>query len=198
MAGAGKRKCKICDRWIDDNSKSLKYKTGYAHIECFNIAIKVANTEKKEGLQSKKKTKTPIAKPQKELKDGLSEEEYSDKKQLCDYIRSLIKEDLSVKIYKLMDDYKKKYKISYKQIYEDLYWYFDITDHTIDGDVIGIVPYCHTEAQKYYESIARAQTSCQEHLNGLSEMYKEVVAVAPAVKQPIKPQIDLATLGKDD
>ena len=28
---AGKRKCKICGKWIEDNDDSVKYKNGYAH-----------------------------------------------------------------------------------------------------------------------------------------------------------------------
>ena len=73
MAG-GRRKCKICGEWIEDNNDSVKYKNGYAHTHCFDIAMKVTVSNKKESLQSKKKTTSK--KPQKELKDGLSEEEY--------------------------------------------------------------------------------------------------------------------------
>ena len=195
MAG-NKRKCKICGEWIEDNDDSVKYKNGYAHTNCFNIAMKVTVTQKKETLQLKKKTVSK--KPQKELKDGLSEEEYNEKRNLCDYIRHLIKDDVSVATYKLIEDYKKKYNISYKEMYDDLYWYFELCNHNVEGDlVIAIVPMCHTEAQKYYTSINAANASCQKYLNKLPNMYKETTAPVSERRNKKLPQIDIGAIGGD-
>lgn len=191
-----RRKCKICNEWIEDNADSISYKNGYVHKQCFNIAMKVTTTEKKESLSKKSKVKTP--KPQKELKEGLSEEEYQDKKKLCDYIRELTREDISVATYKLIEDYKKKYKITYEQMYSDLYWYFDICNHAVEGDmVIGIVPMCHTEAQKYYESIRQSNASCQANLEKLPNMYKKSWAVTSTENRSKPVQIDIAAIGGD-
>ena len=193
---AGKRKCKICGKWIEDNDDSVKYKNGYAHTECFNIAMKVTITNKQETLQSKKKTVSK--KPQKELKDGLSEEEFREKKNLCDYIRHLIKEDISVATYKLIEDYKKKYRISYKEMYDDLYWYFELCGHGVEGDrVIAIVPLCHTEAQKYYTSVKNANESCRKCLDELPNMYKETTAAVSERRSKNIPEIDIGAIGGD-
>lgn len=195
MAGR-KRKCQICGEWIEDNTKSTPYKNGYAHTECFNVYLKVTTVEKKENLQ--KKVGKPKTKPQKELKDGMSEEEYQEKKKLCDYIRSLTHEDLPVQTYQLMKNYKKEYKISYKEMHDDLVWYFEIQNHSVDGDVvIGIVPHCHSEAQRYYSNIERSQNSCQSHLNELPSMYKEKKIVSSFDKKVKKPQIDMTIFGQE-
>lgn len=197
MAGR-QRKCKICGEWITDNNDSLKYKNGYAHKGCFNIAMKVTVSNKKEALRTKKKT-TSATKPQKELKDGLSEEEYKDKCMLCDYIRSLTHEDVTVVTYKLIEDYKRDYGITYREMYDDLYWYFCLCNNDVKSDkVIGMVPYCHSDAQRYYRSIQKSNVSCREHLNNLSEMYKETSAPVSDRRGESYPQIDIeAFLGED-
>lgn len=191
---AGRRKCKICNEWIEDNSDSVVYKNGYAHRNCFNIAMRVTVTEKKESLTKKK---TQPVKKQKELKEGLSEEEFQQKKKLCDYIRYLTKEDISVVTYKLMEDYKKKYGITYQQMYDDLYWFFDICNHEVTGStVIGVVPNCHTEAQKYYASIQRANASCQAKLDQLPDMYKVAhVTTGVTGRRSAPEQIDISSIG---
>lgn len=194
---AGRRKCQICKEWIQDDEESIKYKTGYAHRKCFNVAMKLVTTEKKTKLASAKKKEAP--KPQKELKDGLSEEEYREKCKLCDYIRELTQEDLSVATYKLIEDYKKKYKISYTEMYQDLQWYFDLCGNAVEGDrVIAMVPLCHTEAQKYYLSIEKANVSCQENLKNLPTMYKSRRAVMSDIRRTPVDQIDISALGGDE
>lgn len=197
MARGGKRKCKICGEWIENNNDSVSYKKGYAHEHCFNIAMKaVVEVKKKEIAQQSKSAKAP--KPQKELKEGLTEEEYREKQQLCNYMRNLIKEDLPIAAYQLMEDYKKKYKISYKEMHEDLQWYFELGDHSVEGDlVIAVVPRCHTEAQKYYDSIRIANASCREHLKELPNMYKETVATASGKRELKQNQIDISAIGSE-
>ncbi len=194
MARGGRRKCKICGEWIEDNNESISYKQGYAHEKCFNIAMKAVVKVKKEKIVKEKKT----VKPQKELKDGLSEEEYRDKQILCNYMRSLIHEDLPVAAYQLMEDYKKKYHITYKEMYEDLKWYFDLCNHNPEGDlIIAIVPRCHTEAQKYYASTKAANASCQAHLTELPNMYKETVATTSGKREKKCDQIDIGAIGTE-
>lgn len=198
MAGA-KRKCKICGEWIEDKNDSVKYKTGYAHTKCFNIAMKAVVDVKKSNLTQMKKTTKKTVRPQKELKEDLSEEEFKDKKRLCDYIRELIKEDISVATYHLMEEYKKKYKITYKEMYDDLYWYFNICNHEVEGEkVIAMVPWCHTDAQKYYASIEKSNASCQKHLKELPNMYKETIALVSKKREKREENIDISTIGENN
>lgn len=202
MAGARRKKCSICGEMIDDENEVVKYKNGYAHRKCFNLAITITVREKKENLVEAKQKKSKTAdtpKPQKELKMGLSEAEYADKRKLCDYIRNATKEDVSVATYALIEDYKKKYQISYSEMYADLYWYFELCGHEVEGDlIIGVVPRCHTQAQKYYKSIERSNAACQENLKNLPEMYKETNAAVSTERRTVRPQIDIAAIGGDE
>jgi hypothetical protein len=200
MAGRkGQRKCKICGEWISESEEKVEYKNGFVHRKCFNLAMKVVIREKKDTLsETKNKASNVKPKPQKELKDGLSEEEYAEKRKLCDYIREITKEDVSVVTYSLIEEYKKKYKISYQEMYSDLYWYFELCGHEVESDrVIAIVPKCHTEAQKYYKSIEQSNASCQENLEKLPQMYKETSAAVSNTRRNVVPQIDIAAIGGD-
>ena len=83
-------------------------------------------------------------------------------------------------------------------MYADLYWYFEITNHSVDGGmVIGIVPMCHTEAQKYYEAIKQANISCQANVEKLPNMYKKTRAVTSTGNRNKPEQIDIAAIGGD-
>ena len=189
------RKCQICGESINPNEEQLKYKNGYAHKKCFDLAMKIVVTDKKEKL-AKAKKKTTTAPSTKPLKDGLSEEEYQDKCRLCDYIKQLTQEDFSVATFKLIEDYKKKYKISYYEMYQDLKWYFDLGEHAVEGDmVIAMVPMCHTQAQKYYKEIEEANASCQENLEKIPSMYKQKVAAVSRKRRSPVPEIDIAAIG---
>lgn len=193
----GKRKCAICGEWIDDNSESVPYKKRYAHLKCFNVAMQVVVSEKSRGEKATSaKPKTAKPTPQREVRAGLSEEEYQEKKQLCDYIRKCLNSDISIKIYKLMEDYIKKYKVSYHEIYETLYWYYSIENHPIQGDMIGIFPYIYDEARKELEVIENAQKNCAEKIGDIQRMYQEKVLTAPDIKGRVIEQIDISKIGE--
>lgn len=193
----GKRKCAICGEWIDDNSESVPYKKRYAHLKCFNVAMQVVVSEKSRGEKATSaKPKTAKLTPQREVRAGLSEEEYQEKKQLCDYIRKCLNSDISIKIYKLMEGYIKKYKVSYHEIYETLYWYYSIENHPIQGDMIGIFPYIYDEARKELEVIENAQKDCAEKIGDIQRMYQEKTLTAPDIKDRVMKQIDISKIGE--
>lgn len=195
MAG-GRRKCKICGEWIEDNNDSVKYKNGYAHRNCFNVAMKVVVTEKKEKLSKEKQE--PKRKAQKVLKEGLSEEEYREKVELCEYIKQLTHEELSVATYKLIEDYKKKYKISYREMKEDLFWYFEIQEKPVEGEmIIGIIPIFHTTAQNNLQEIKASQNSFSENLKNIPRMYQEKSRAMSKGRPEKVFQIDIAEIGGD-
>lgn len=190
-----KRKCAICGEWIEDNNDSVPYKKRYAHLNCFNVAMKVVTTEKKP--KSTKVVQKNIKKaPQKEVKTGLTEEEYQEKKQLCDFIREKTKADITIKIYKLIDDYIKKYKVTYKDIYETLYWYYSIESNEVKGDMIGIFPYVYNEAKNAMDNIRGAQKNCQEKMSEMISMYPEKVLKLPDIENRIIDQIDISKIGE--
>lgn len=190
-----KRKCVICGKYIENNEDSVPYKNRYAHTNCFNIAIKVATTNKTEKAKSKA---APVSKPnaQKELKEGLSEEEYQEKKKLCDYIREQTKKDLTIKIYKLIEDYKKKYKLSYEDMYRTLYWYFTTQGHPVEGDMVGIIPYAYDEAKTSTEKIQELQKDCQNKMAHMQEFYPDKTISSPIIGGRKIDQIDISKIGE--
>ena len=117
--------------------------------KCFNIAIKTLQKDKTEQID-KVATKKKVgrkARPQAELKEALSEEEYAKKQQYYKYLRSLIEgEELSTKVYALTEDYIKRYGFTYESMYKTLVYLHEIIEKDLTGDVIGIIPYYHTES----------------------------------------------------
>lgn len=191
-----KRKCAICGKWIEDNNESVPYKKRYAHLNCFNVAMKVVTTEKSK-KSKKEKTLEKNNKPiQKEIKTGLTEEEYQQKKRLCDFLRQKTKQDITIKIYKLIDDYIKKYKVTYEEIYETLYWYYVIEENNIQGDMIGIFPYIYDEAKSKIENIKNAQKDCHDKIKSMSTMYPEKTLKLPKVERRFLDQIDISKIGE--
>ena len=157
--------------------------------------MKVVTTEKKPKSTKVVQKNTKKA-PQKEVKTGLTEEEYQEKKQLCDFIREKTKADITIKIYKLIDDYIKKYKVTYKDIYETLYWYYSIESNEVKGDMIGIFPYVYNEAKNAMDNIRGAQKNCQEKMSEMISMYPEKVLKLPDIENRIIDQIDISKIGE--
>lgn len=144
--------CVICGKEITDD-KAVPYKGRFAHELCFKRAMKLVKVDKDKQLETKtKEKKIKISKPKAELKDALSEEEYQDKQNFFAMLRELIKQDnLSAKIYKITEDYIKKYSFTYKGMTNTLAYYFQTLEKPVEGDCIGIIPYYYTEAQKICE-----------------------------------------------
>lgn len=190
-----KRKCVICGEYIENNDESVPYKKRYAHINCFNVAMKIVTTDKNKKTTANT-TASPKKKPQKELKEGLTEEEYQDKTKLCDYIREKTKNDLTVKIYKLIDDYKKKYKLTYKDMYMTLYWYFSIEGNPIEGDMVGIIPYTYDEAKRNMQKLQETQEDCKNKIKKIQEFYPNKTISSPVVGERVIDQIDISKIGE--
>ena len=193
---AARRKCVICNEPIVDED-GVPYKGRYAHKKCFNIAIKTLQKDKTEQID-KVATKKKVgrkARPQAELKEALSEEEYAKKQQYYKYLRSLIEgEELSTKVYALTEDYIKRYGFTYESKYKTLVYLHEIIEKDLTGDVIGIVPYYHTEAMQYYESVDKLE----EHNESMdiANMYKEKTIIVQPKRRKIK-QIDIQSIGKE-
>lgn len=193
---AARRKCVICNEPIVDED-GVPYKGRYAHKKCFNIAIKTLQKDKNEQID-KVATKKKVgrkARPQAELKEALSEEEYAKKQQYYKYLRSLIEgEELSTKVYALTEDYIKRYGFTYESMYKTLVYLHEIIEKDLTGDVIGIIPYYHTEAMQYYESVDKLE----EHNESMdiANMYKEKTIIVQPKRRKIK-QIDIQSIGKE-
>lgn len=193
-----KRKCVICGEWIESDSQSIPYKGRYAHIKCFDISMKAIKKDKDEKLAEKSKTKSKTkstSKPKVELKDAVSEEEYADKKQYYQYLRELINDELSAKVYALSDQYVSRYNFTFKEMYQTLVYLHEIIEKELVGEVVGLIPYYFTEAQNYFRSIEQVEEA-NKNID-VSKMYKEkVIVIQP--KKRITKQLDIESIGKEE
>lgn len=173
-----RKKCVICGEEIVDE-QFVPYKNRYAHQHCFNIAMKTLQTDKVDKLNKKSK-KVSTTKPKAELKDCLSEEEYKQKTQLYDYIRSLtIDNQLSAKIYVLTENYIKNYNFTFNGMYQTLVYLKEYAEHELKGDIVGIIPYYYDEAQRFFKSIDEVAENNKDI--DINKMYKrKTVTVKPA------------------
>lgn len=189
------RKCVICNEILDE--QGVQYKGRYAHQKCFNIAMKTLQKEKNREIDkvAEKKKVGRKAKPKAELKEALSEEEYRKKQQYYNYLRGLIDgQELSAKIYALTEDYIERYKFTYESMYKTLVYLHEIIEKELTGDVVGIIPYYHSEAAQYYESIDKVAELNKDI--DISKMYKEKTILIQPKKKKIK-QIDIESIGKE-
>ena len=191
-----KRKCVLCGEWIDDNSQSIPYKNKYAHVLCFNTAMKVIKKDKDEKLSEKTKTKArSVSKPRAELKEAVSEEEYAEKKQYYQYLREIMDDELSAKVYALSDQYVTRYNATFKEMYQTLVYLHEIVEKELVGEVVGLIPYYFTEAQNYFKSIEQVE-EVNKNID-VSKMYKEKVIRIQPKKRTIK-QLNIEDIGKGE
>ena len=147
------KKCKLCGLPIQPDEPFVPIEQRYAHERCFDNWSKTLIGSKSKSLKEKKKTKTEKKrKVVPELKDGLSEEEYQEKVRYYQYFGQLV-EEISPKIRKLSEDYMRKYRISYKELYQTLMYLNEISSVDLKGDIIGILPFYFTQAKNYYEEL---------------------------------------------
>ena len=191
-----KRKCIICGEWIENNSQSIPYKGKWSHEKCFQIAVKAIKKDKDEKLADKTKSKSKSKpKPKAELKEAVSEEEYAEKKQYYQYLRTLINEELSAKVYALSDQYVSRYNFTFKEMYQTLVYLHEIVEKDLVGDVVGLIPYYLSEAQNYFKSIEQVEEA-NKNID-ISNMYKEkVVRIQP--KKRIVKQLNIENIGKGE
>ncbi|MDO5764999.1 MAG: hypothetical protein Q4P84_04800 [Elusimicrobiales bacterium] len=192
---ARQKVCVCCGEKIGADEVPIPYKGRYAHQKCFNVAVKVIQMGKSEKLEEKAKEKKKSGqkvKPKAELKDALSEDEYQEKKQYYDYLRKLIGEDqLPAKVYALSEDYIKRYGFSFEFMYQTLVYLNEIIEKELTGDVVGLIPYYYTEAEKYYNSIKAVEDAVKDQ--DISQMYHERVIQVQPKKRKIK-QIDIGSI----
>ena len=160
------KKCVICGQPIkkEEENNCVPYKGRLAHKPCFNSAIKIIKTNKDEQIQKKQESKKSNVKnhkpiPKVELKDGLSDEEYSEKQSFYDYLKMLMGvETLSAKIYIVSEKYLSRFaEWTWKGMKDTLVYLHEVKETDLTGDIVGIIPYAYDDAQNYYEELQRLE-----------------------------------------
>lgn len=182
------KKCLICGKSILDPNDMMPYKERYVHKACFNIGIKAITMNKQDALseatQSKrekkeKKEKTAVPKIEK-LQDAVSEEDYEQKKKYYTYLKALIGDEVSPKIYAVTKKQMDMYGFTYEQMYQTLVYLNEILEKDLKGDVIGLIPYYYKDAVKYFEDIERIK---MKNINVAGMYEKKTVYITPKVKK---------------
>lgn len=191
----GKRKCVICSKPIEPNDQSVPYKNRYAHADCFNSAMKLIVSEKKE--TANKVTKERQRKISKTIDKPVTEKESIEKKELIAYIKQLTGADIDARTYSLIKKYRKDFPyFTYKGIQQTLEYYFVIKQNNKENhNIIGIVPYIYDEAASYFRKLQETTLFNELQTKKLSDLYqtKKVKIIPP--KTTTK-QIDISKIGE--
>lgn len=184
------RKCLICNQIINEDDPEdpiVPYKSRYAHERCFNNLfgtltkqLKDADKEKKEEAKQQKHIK-----PQIEISAPVSEEEYAEKKQYYDYLRTIVGQ-IEAKHYAMTERLVKQYSFTFNGMYNTLKYLVEIKDKTIEGNVIGLIPYYYDEVLNYLDELDQVEQA-NENKN-IKKMYqKEVVKISKKGQNRKKP-----------
>lgn len=94
---------------------------------------------------------------------------------IFDYLKKIWGACSRVKIAKQITSMTKEYNYTMKQIYDDLQYFFEIkeNDKTSYKGTIGIVPYIHDDAQKYYRLIEYKENKRERLAQKLEEVTEE-------------------------
>ena len=141
-------KCPICGNDIKPREDVVPFKNRVAHKRCLKGIVKAS--EKSE-TKLKVEEDKPIV-----LSLPTTEAEYKDKKALLEYIETLTSKKATAKVYRLIEDYAKKYNFTFKGMLQGLQYYFEVLEQPIESDCVGILPYIYEEAQVYMNSYEQA------------------------------------------
>lgn len=193
------RKCIVCGKWIpeEEMGNAVPYKKRFAHKGCFNQMMKTLKINKDEELKDKQeKKKTQKTTPKVELKNGLSDEEYREKREYYDYLKQILNTDkLSAKVYTLSEKYLNQFNSwSWKGMKDALVYMYEIKEKEITGDVVGYLPYIYEEAVKFFEEVKRVEANNKKV--SLSDMYKTKKIIYHKKPQKIVEDLVIESINK--
>lgn len=195
-----KRVCVLCGKVIEDINDSVPYKKRHAHSDCFNVAVKAVHVNKTEKLEQKAQEDIPKkrgrkVKPKAELKDAVSEEEYSQKKKYYGFLRITLGDNLPAKIYILTEKYITQYNFTYQKMYETLVYLKNILEKDFTEDIVGLIPYYYERADQHNKTVQRVEENNKD--KNIETMYNKKIIYIQPNKKKIK-QIDLTSIGKEE
>lgn len=200
-----RRKCAICGEWIEDNNDSVPYKNRYAHKKCMDVIVK--NTlVKKESNSRKKKTKdkkeqSTVKQPKQPtvLKEGMSEEEFKQKKQFFDLLKTISLQILEAKDYVIAENYIKKYKFTWVGMSNTLKYVFYVLEKEDVNrtEPLRIIPQYYNDAFNFYESMKLVEQSNQETVKN-QELIKVKQYITYKKKHPKINLIDIEKIGCEE
>lgn len=201
MARGRPKKCCVCGNPIK-GEEPVPFKDKFVHSACLNIAIKVLADDKRKQLKDKdKESKKESKKTSKaELKDALSEEEYTEKKAYYNYIRELMGvpmgEKLDAKIYVISNNYYEKYGMTWKGMYQTLVYLNEILEFDFDKEkgIIGLIPYYYSSAKKFYLELEKIKDKNKDL--DITDSFKEKIIYINPQQRTVK-QLSIEDIGEE-
>lgn len=179
-------KCPICGNEIKSREGVMPFKNRLAHKRCLKGIMKASeDVEPKPTVDNE--AVLSIALP-------TTEAEYNDKKQLLSYIETLTGRKPTAKVYRLVEDYAKKYGFTFKGMLQGLQYYFEVLEQPVEGDCVGILPYIYEDAVMYmndYEGAMVANASIKPQQ--LNDLYP-TIRVQVKQKTSVPDLIDISKL----
>lgn len=175
----------VCGKYIEKDEDCKPYKNRFVHTMCFNSLIE-ASTAIKKGEVSIKEVQD-VKRAEIERKQGLSEEEFAIKTAYFNKLKSLTGlKQLTVKIFKLTEDYIKKYNMTYEGLLNSLKYFYDIKENVVTGDVVGIIPYVYDEANVYFQDLQQIKINNEKNIPKLKNINSIVsVKITPTTPKQI-------------
>ena len=201
-----KRKCVICGEWIEDNNDSIPYKNRYAHKKCMDVIVKSTLMKKETNANRIKKTKekneqSVVKKPKQPtvLKEGMSEEEFKQKKQFFDLLKMISLQVLEAKDYVIAENYIKKYKFTWGGMSNTLRYVFYVLEKedVSRTEPLRIVPQYYNDAFKFYENMKIVEQNNQDTMES-QELIKVKQHITYKKKRPRINLIDIEKIGCED
>jgi len=188
------KKCVLCGEVILPTESCVPYKHRYAHSKCFNDAMRTLSNGKKKQLQTAAESKKKkMNKPQAQLKEGMSEEEYAKKKKYYNYLQSLVEDgDLTAKQFAVSEKYIERYNFNFEGMYNTLVYLNEILEKDLTGDVVGIIPYYYNEANQFYEELTAIEVN-NTNIN-LQTLYPTKHVYIKPIKKRFK-ELDIEEIG---
>ena len=197
------KKCVVCGQTIlkEEEEYCTPYKNRLAHTECFNTAMKLIKEGKDEELEKKKKQietkskingrKKTVKTPKAELKDGLSDEEYKEKRDFYDYLKGLLDiEKLGAKVYVLSEKYVEQYEeMNWVGMKNTLVYLNEIINLPLKGDIVGIIPFYYSEAADFFKEVKTVEENNKD--KDIKKLYSErVVRIKPPKNTRVVKQLN--------
>ena len=180
-----------------DKEEYQEYKGRLVHPDCFRNLIKELNTNAKQKKAEKKAktTGTPTVKV-KELKDGISEEEFAEKQSFFEEVKKILKTDtLPAKVYAMSKNYMEQYNFTWIGMKRAIEYFYVLKENEVKGDnIVGIIPYCYQDAQKFFSMIDET-TEANSKID-TSKLYQEKLVKIDVASKRKKPKLfDISKIG---
>lgn len=188
--------CPYCGGLVDKD-QSIQFKRRYYHSKCYEKKISEIETQEKERQREKEKQeKNKKIKKAKEvipiIKAAVPEEIAVARENFYKKVKEISRtESLDLKIYAISDKFYSSYEnMTWEGMTKTLEYFYDYCENEPKGNVVGIIPYIYTEAQKFFDQI----DSLKPEERSLDDIYKKrKIKIIP--HKTDRKEIDISSLG---